>query len=504
MTQIRPNILWICSDQQRYDSLGCTGNAFVHTPNMDRLAQQGVLFEHAYCQSPICTPSRASFLTGRYPRTTRCRQNNQSIPADEVLITKLLADSGYNCGLSGKLHLSPGYPWASNTSEKRIDDGYSDFHWSHQSIPETPGNQYGQWLRDKGIKFETPDYVESGRIQAGMSEEYHQTTWCADKAIQFIEANADYGTQPWLFSVNFFDPHPPFDPPLAYLERYLDRLDHIPLPRYTVGELDDKPYIQQRTHLGQDRREQKFAWDLISDEEHRLITASYWAMVDLIDIQVGRMLDALECTEQAENTIVIFMSDHGEMLGDHGIYFKGSFFYEQLVRVPLIIRYPQKFQSNVRSRALIELLDIAPTLLETVNLEYYPAMQGKSLWSLLTGHTDLHDHRTDVYCEYYNATTKHHPDVVFGTMLRTEDHKVVRIHGTPDGELYDLKTDPQETHNLWHDTNHIDKKVDMLTCLTDRMAWTSDPIPARDNFGDTFNYLQSDQTHQAGKPHSDN
>ncbi|MCB0072387.1 MAG: sulfatase-like hydrolase/transferase, partial [Caldilineaceae bacterium] len=131
----RPNILWICTDQQRWDTLGCYGNPHVHTPNLDRLAAQGTVFTHAYSQSPVCTPSRASFLTGRYPRTTRCRQNGQDIPADEVLVTKLLADAGYVGGLSGKLHLSACNPAASPLGERRIDDGYAVFHWSHTPLP---------------------------------------------------------------------------------------------------------------------------------------------------------------------------------------------------------------------------------------------------------------------------------------------------------------------------------------------------------------------------------
>ena len=119
MSEKRPNILWICSDQQRFDTLGCYGNEFVKTPNLDRLAQGGTLFEYAYSQSPVCTPSRTCFLTGRYPRTTRCRQNGQDIPEDEVLITRMLADEGYICGLSGKLHLSPCHPSVCKTMERR-------------------------------------------------------------------------------------------------------------------------------------------------------------------------------------------------------------------------------------------------------------------------------------------------------------------------------------------------------------------------------------------------
>ena len=133
MSERQPNILWICTDQQRWDTLGCYGNSFVRTPNIDALAAGGALFERCFSQSPVCTPSRASFLTGRYPRTTRCRQNGQDIPEDEVLVTKLLADAGYRCGLSGKLHLSPCNPSHCTTTERRIDDGYTDadFHWSH-------------------------------------------------------------------------------------------------------------------------------------------------------------------------------------------------------------------------------------------------------------------------------------------------------------------------------------------------------------------------------------
>ena len=124
---VRPNILWICTDQQRFDTLGCYGNTFVRTPNLDRLAEAGTLFENAFSQSPVCTPSRASFLTGRYPRTCRTRQNGADIPAQEVLVTRILADAGYVCGLSSKLHLSTCNPSACETMERRIDDGYAEF-----------------------------------------------------------------------------------------------------------------------------------------------------------------------------------------------------------------------------------------------------------------------------------------------------------------------------------------------------------------------------------------
>jgi arylsulfatase len=475
----RPNILWICTDQQRFDTLGCYGNEFVRTPNVDRLAENGVLFEHCYTQSPVCTPSRSSFLTGRYPRTTRCRQNGQSIPTDEVFVTRLLADSGYTCGLSGKLHTSTCHPTASPATERRIDDGYDEFHWSHHPAPDWPTNEYIHRLREKGVRYERAPLNGSRYAQIGMPAEHHQTTWCAQKAINFIEAHADL-ERPWLFSVNPFDPHHPFDPPREYIERYLDRIDDVALPNYVPGELDSKPTVQRIDHRGAYGNPRNFSFEEMADEDHRLVRAAYWAMIDLIDDQVGRMLDALERTGQLADTIVIFTSDHGEMLGDHGIYLKGPYFYEPAVRVPLIISYPSVIAAGRRSPALVELVDLPQTLLDALGLPHHPGMQGRSLWRLLAGRADLNEHREDVYCEYYSALTSHKDPAAHATMVRTECHKLVAVHGLDEGEMYDLEADPDETHNLWDDPQHQSVKVAMLKRLCDRMAWTVDPLPVRE------------------------
>ena len=374
-----PNVLWICTDQQRFDTLGCYGNPFVQTPNIDRLAKSGMLFENAYAQSPICTPSRASFLTGRYPRTTRCRQNGQSIPSDERMLPRLLKDQlGYVCGLSGKLHTSFCNPDTLKGTELRIDDGYDEFHWSHDPNPVWPTNQYINWLHSQKVKFQTPLFEDSKVVRTGMPEQYHQTTWCAEKAINFIRTNADYDV-PWLFSVNIFDPHHAFDPPPEYLARYLPHLDEIPLPNYTPHELDNKPHFQSLDHQSpyNGLHAGGFpAYDEMTDREHRLIKASYWAMIDLIDVQVGRMINELEETGQLDNTIIIFMSDHGEMLGDHGIYLKGPHLYDPAIHVPLIMSLPGTIPAGTRSSALVELVDVAPTLMEAAGVEPYVGMQG--------------------------------------------------------------------------------------------------------------------------------
>lgn len=476
----KPNILWICTDQQRWDTLGCYGTARVRSPNIDRLAREGVLFERAFSQSPVCTPSRASFLTGRYPRTTRTRQNGQDIPADEKLVSRLLADGGYTCGLSGKLHLSACHKSVTPDHERRIDDGYAIFHWSHH--PGRPGNswptnEYDLWLREKGSRPYGTTPVEGSKfVSYGMDEADHQTTWCAQKAITFIEAH-EASARPWMFSVNIFDPHHPFDPPREYLDRYLDDLDAIPLPEYVPGELDDKTRAQRIDHEGAYGGNAGFPYDAMTERDHRLVRAAYWAMCDLIDSQVGRMLDALERTGQRDNTIVIFMSDHGEMLGDHGIYLKGPYFYEEAIHVPLIVSGPG-LARGARVAGMVELVDLAPTLLEAAGLPRYPGMQGRSLLPLLRGETAVG--RDDIYCEYYNAMPWHGADVnPQMTMVRTGRHKLVVSHSDEDAELYDLEADPHEHRNLWHEPGQEPLKLAMMRRLADRMAFTVDPLPER-------------------------
>ena len=218
-----PNILWICTDQQRYDTIRALGNEFIHTPNIDRLVQEGVAFTHAFCQSPICTPSRASFLTGMYPGSVHgCMNGNERWAEAAPLVTKLLADAGVDCGLSGKLHLAG----AQGRVEPRpLDDGYRVFHWSHGSSSEwEPGQHaWGDWLRGQG--HEQREFLED---PDSFPPALHQTTWCTDRAIEHIET----ASAPWLMSVNIFDPHVPFDPPLSYMQRYdPGRLARPALPR---------------------------------------------------------------------------------------------------------------------------------------------------------------------------------------------------------------------------------------------------------------------------------
>ncbi|MEE3258103.1 MAG: sulfatase-like hydrolase/transferase [Candidatus Latescibacterota bacterium] len=448
---MRPNILWICTDQQRYDTVRALGNEHINTPNIDRLVSEGTAFTHAFCQSPICTPSRASFLTGMYPSTVHgCSNGNDYWAGAAPLVTKLLADEAhYDCGLAGKLHLAG----AHGRIEPRGDDGYRVFHWSHDSRDQWPeGHAYADWVRAHGQVL-----AELREDTASLPPELHQTTWCADKAIEFMREERE---EPWLMSVNIFDPHSPFDPPQEYLDRY----DPAALPDPLWSDKD--PQAHER--LG--RVDGAASIDLGRAKE---VLAAYFAMIDLIEDNVWRMLSALEESGQRENTLVIFTSDHGELAGDHQLVGKGCRCYECLVRVPLICSWPGQISAGAVSDALVELVDIAPTLLELVGVTAPAKMQGRSLWPLLTGVAT--GHRDFVRSEYYRALNpdspgREHLQGSYATMIRDQRYKLVCYHDRAMGEFFDLEADPGEFDNLWDDPDYAEVRFALLKQNFDALA----------------------------------
>ena len=410
------------------------------------------------------------------------RNGNAYFPDSEKLVTRILADHGYDCGLVGKLHLAS----AEGVMEKRTDDGYRVMEWSHHPMPNPASrrNDYGRWLREeKGVEHADLYRDVKGFCTSGVPAELHQSTWCTEMAIRFIDETRD---GPWMLSVNPFDPHPPFDPPREYLDRYDPETLPDPLFRDSdlVRQKQFRNICQQATEASDPR-----AGDNVDDADNaftathppasfngRKVKAAYYAMIELLDDQFGRLVDHLDATGQLENTLIIFHSDHGEQLCDHGLLYKGCRFFEGLVHVPLIFCWQGQIQSNRVSDALVELVDLAPTVLDAAGIDIPYFMQGKSLMPLLRGEVDLHSHKQSVVCEFNDALGSARESVpTHATMQFDGRFKTIVYHGHGFGELFDLKEDPGEFINLWDDPNSQDLRHQLLLKHLDAVMATSSP-----------------------------
>ncbi len=482
----QPNILWFCADAQRYDTIHALGNPHIRTPTLDSLARSGVAFTQAYCQNPICTPSRCSFLTGRYPASTHCYRNGQvRFPQSETPVTRLLANAGYDCGLAGKLHLS-----AAKGGERRYDDGYRAFYYSNLPVPDdfNDNNTYFHWLRDdKGVDPERLFANQTRFCGPGVPSELHQVTYCAEMAMRFISEPRE---GPWLMSVNPFDPHPPFDPPPEFLKRYDPA--KLPPPLFRPDDLERQAAfrnIRQQKIEAVDPLAPPAEAASTGGETHaartykapegfngQQIKAAYYAMIEHIDYQLGRILQVIDDTGQLENTLVVFHSDHGELLGDHGLIFKGCRFFEGAVHVPLIFSWLGQVKQAEQCDALTELVDLAPTLLDMAGVAIPKNIQGRSLRPALTGDGAL-PLKTHVVCDFYDSVGYSPVDrPTQATMTFDGRYKMVVYHREGDlGELFDLQEDPGEFINLWDSPEALPLKLRVLRRHMDAVMATISP-----------------------------
>lgn len=481
----RPNILLLCTDQQRHDALGCYGNPYIQTQAIDRLAAEGVLFEQCYVQSPVCAPSRASLVTGQYVSSHGLWANGVALPRHHAIFSRALADAGYTCGMIGKMHLAACF---GGRTEPRLDDGYDFYAWAHDPSHGSPANDYHRWLRDRH-----PDVYErvraSGprvRHQPGgfdtLPTEAHYSRWASERAIAFLDAARD-GDAPFFLWVNFFDPHHPFVAPEEYLDRYDP--DALPDPIGYDGELETKPPIQREasaeSYAGHAR-----GFASHTPREIKEAIAAYYAMVTLIDDETRRILDRLDALGLADDTVVVFTSDHGEMLGDHQLLLKGPMLYEGAVRVPLILRWPGRLPAGERRSELVQWIDLTTTFTDLAGLPPLPAAQGMSLLPLARGDEGA-TVRGWAISQYRDSGHPYDPPVHM-TMLRAGDHKLIVQHGPPasarqrTGELYDLARDPDELVNLWDDPGAADTRTALERTLLDVLVAIEDRSQPREAF----------------------
>lgn len=487
MTDDRPNILLICTDQQRFDALAAAGNPEIETPHLDQLAAAGALFTNCYVQAPVCAPSRASLMSGLYLRNHGLYANGVQLPDSVPLLPAALAEAGYDCGLVGKWHLDACFNGA--TEEKPA--GFRVWQWAHDPYPGSSENAYHRWLQ-----VARPDVYETvlGRRRdrrggtAGVAgspidvvpTEAHYSHWVGEETVRYLTGSRP-DDQPFFFVANFFDPHHSFGAPKEYVDRY--RADQLSRPNTVAGELDTKPPIlteaSRQSYAGHAPGYQDY-----SAEDLQEIKANYYAMVSLVDDEVGRILTTLDDQGLTDDTVVIFTSDHGELLGDHQLMLKGPMMYDCAIKVPLLIRWPGRIAAATRIDELVEWIDLTATITELAGTAL-PRCQGRSLLGLATGTTA--EHRGWALCEYRDSGHPYDPPV-HTTMLRTGESKIIVHHGPPasararDGELYDLATDPGELINLWNDPDHAGLRQQLTEILLDVMVATEDRSQQRKAF----------------------
>ncbi|MGD7788807.1 sulfatase family protein [Propionibacteriaceae bacterium Y1700] len=461
-----PHILLICTDQQRWNALGAAGNDEISTPNLDRLAGQGARFTNCYVQSPVCAPSRASLMTGQYVHTHGLWANGVDLPTPNRQVTEQLAGAGYDCGLVGKYHLAACF----DGRTEHAPPGMRAFRWAHDPYRGSSENAYHRWLA--ATHPEVHAAATAGEISWDeVPTEAHYSRWIGNETVEWLTTGRRRD-QPFFFIANFFDPHHGFGAPTEYRDRYV--AEDLSRPVTVDGELDTKPSVHteasQKSYAGHAR-----GFAECSAAELQEIKAAYYAMVTLVDDEVGRILDTLDAEGLADDTLVIFTSDHGEMLGDHQLLLKGPMLYDVAVKVPLLIRLPGVTGEGVVIDELVQWIDLTRTLTDVAGCAALPAGQGIGLLELASG-AEV-PHRGWALSEYRNSGHAYDSPSLL-TMVRRDDTKIIIHHGEPatdrrlEGELYDLASDPDELINLWSDPASATLRAEMTAFALDVLVAT--------------------------------
>ena len=440
----RPNILFVLTDDQGFWAMGCAGNREIRTPHLDRLSATGIRFENFFCASPVCSPARASLLTGRIPSQHGVhdwiRAGNTTIEPDkggrlteylkgQIGYTDLLAADGYECALSGKWHMGDSH---------HPQKGFT--FWEAHAMGG--GSYYSAPMIQAGEVYRDPQYV---------------TDLMTDNALLFLDRQAQ-DKAPFYLSVHYTAPHSPWgrdQHPEAIYDEY-----HEGCPFKSVPQEPMHPWQMNSAPYGYD------------DEIRRSILSGYFAAVTAMDQNLGRIIDWLEAQGLRENTLIFFTSDNGMNMGHHGIYGKGNGtfpqnMYDTSVKVPAIVSRPGHIAEGEVCEALLSHYDFMPTLLEYLGLENPAAsgLPGRSFAGLLRGQGLAGRESVVVYDEYGPVR-----------MIRTEDWKYVHRYPYGPHELYDLASDPDERDNLVDDAAHEGKVTELKGGLEGWFAQYVDPL----------------------------
>ncbi len=514
----RPNFLFIITDQQRADWLGCYGHPVLKTPNIDSIAARGTMFENFHVASPVCMPNRASLLTGRYPSLHGLRYNGCALPTNANTFVNVLADAGYHTAAIGKSHLQPFTAMApmGKTAEEigkmpeawqidRVKDYEEEpanymgaarydikspyYGYQHVDLVTSHGDRcgghYGQWFRENAPDWKAlhdpknqlaHDYSCPQAYRTPISEDLYPTAYIRDRAIDYVKSRADVDA-PFFTFVSFPDPHHPFNPPGKYWDMYNPDDFEVSLP-YDAHK-NPTPPMQwlHKNWKGDGGQTTPQTALMLDDQQIKEAMALTAGMMAFIDDAVGDIIAALEASGQLDNTVICYNADHGDYLGDYNMLLKGALPFRSITRVPFIWSDPDA-RHQTRSDALCSTVDLAATILERAGLEPFNGNQGQSF---LPATKAQDGPRHEALIEYNDGGKRlgfEEPARV--RSLVTAEWRLTIYRDQDWGELYDLKADPNETNNLWGSADHQDKRAHLTNRLAHHLIAQMDESPYAD------------------------
>lgn len=514
----RPNFLFIITDQQRADWLGCYGHPVLKTPNIDGIAAKGTRFENFHVASPVCMPNRASLLTGRYPSLHGLRYNGCVLPTNAKTFVNVLADAGYHTAAIGKSHLQPftgEAPMGKSAEDikqvseawqvERVKDyeeepaKYQDetrynidtpyYGYQHVDMVTSHGDRcgghYQQWFKANVPDWEAlhdpkselaHNYSCPQAYRTPIPEDVYPTAYIRDRAIDYLMSRADE-EDPFFAFVSFPDPHHPFNPPGKYWDMYNPDDFEVSLP-YDAHK-NPTPPMQwlHKSWKGDGGQTTPQTAMMLDDQQIKEAMALTAGMMAFIDDAVGDILATLEASGQLDNTVICYNADHGDYLGDYNMLLKGALPFRSITRVPFIWSDPDG-RHQTSSGALCSTVDLAATILERAGLEPFNGNQGQSFLPAIKSQDGSRDEALIEYNDGGKRLGFEEPARV--RSLVTARWRLTIYRDQEWGELYDLQADPNETNNLWDSMDHQDTRAYLTNRLAHHLIAQMDESPLAD------------------------